>query len=343
MMTMDRDADQHYRAGDTILRGALTSGGVVPKHLVTVAIPVYERLEYLPQAIESVRRQDYPHVELIVSSNGRNPEVPDLVERYYGKAFRFRQNLVAVPMAAHFNQLVDAASGEYFLLLSDDDEISSNCLSTLVGLLDRDPGATLALCRVEAMDKSGDTTASSDEMPLAPPVMTGPGFVRAWCLYTHKFICLGTNLSRTTDVRALGGYPAFASGHGIDNALVVKLCLTGRVLFTAACTFRFRIHDASYSQSASCATWARGSREFLSFLDTDPHLLRFANAHPETWAETKALLIRMTYRNYLARWMRVYRRSMSPWAWVKAAFALPGIPRSYARALMPRANKVRPT
>ena len=324
-------------------RGELASGGVKPKNLVTVAIPVYERLEYLPQALESVRRQDYPHVELIVSSNGRNPAVPDLVERYYGKAYRFRQNLVTVPMSAHFNQLVAAASGEYFLLLSDDDEISPNCLTALVDLLDRDPGATLALCRVEAMDKSGGTTASSDEMPLPPPVMPGPDFVRAWCLYEHKFICLGTNLSRTADVRALGGYPAFASGPGIDSALVVKLCLTGHVLFTAACTFRYRIHDASDSQSLSCAAWARGSREFLSFLDTDPHVLRFANAHPETWAETKALLIRVTYRNYLARWMRVYRRRMSPWAWIKAAFALPGNPRSYARALMPRAKRVRPT
>lgn len=319
------------------------SFGVMPKNLVTVAIPVYERVEHLPQALESVRRQDYPHVELIVSSNGRNPEIPAVVERYYGKGFRFRQNDVSVPMAAHFNQLVDAAAGEFFLLLSDDDEISANCLSTLVGGLDRNPGATLALSRVEAIDKSGSTTASSDEMPLAPAVMTGPAFIRAWCLYTHKFICLCTNLTRTADLRAVGGYPAFTTGHGIDNALVVKLCLNGHVVFAPDCTFRYRIYDSSYSQSASCAEWARGSREFLSFLDTDPHLLRFASAHPETWAETKALLMRMTYRNYLARWMRVYRRRMSPWAWVKAAFALPGNPLFYARALMSRGNRVRPT
>lgn len=316
---------------------------MTPKKLVTVAIPVCERLEYLPRALDSVRRQDYPRVELIVSDNGGSPAVPDIVERYYGKAFRFRQNSITVPVAAHFNQLVDAASGEYFVLLSDDDEISPNYLSSLVGRLDRNPRASLALCRVEAMDKSGGTTASSDEMPLPPPVMTGPSFVRAWCLYAHKFICFATNLSRTAEVRALGGYPTLESGHGIDNALVVKLCLNGQVVFTADCTFRYRIHDASYGQSASCAALARGSREFLRFLDTDPHLLRFANAHPEAWAETKDLLIRMTYRNYLARWVRVHRRRMSPWAWVKAAFALPGIPASYARALMPRANRAHPT
>lgn len=321
--------------------GEVASGGAKPTSIVTVAIPVYKRLAYLPRALESVQRQDYPHVELIVSSNGRNPEVLGLVERHYGKAYRLRQNVDSVPMAAHFNQLVAAASGEYFLLLSDDDEISPNCLTTLVGLLDQDADAAFALCLVEAIDESGRTIARSDDMPLPPPVMTGPEFIRAWCLYEHKFICLGTNLARTARVRALGGYPGFVGGLGVDSALAVKLCLAGHVLFTTACTFRYRIHDASDSQSLSSAAWARGSREFLSFLDTDPHLLQFARAQPETWADAKSLLIRVAYRNYLARWMRVYRRRMPLWPWVKAAFALPGNPRSYARALMPRGNRAR--
>jgi len=316
--------------------------GVTRTRLVTVAIPVFERVEYLPGALESVRRQDYPDVELIVSDNGRSPALPDLVEREYGKPFRFRRNAVTVPMATHFNQLVDAASGEYFVLLSDDDEISPTYLSTLVARLERNPAAALALSRVEAIDESGRRTASSDDMPRPPAVMTGSSFVRAWCLYQHKFICLCTSLFRTADVRAVGGYPSFASGHGIDNALVVKLCLAGPVVYAADCTFRYRIHEASYGRSASCAELASGSREFLRFLETDPHLRRIAIAHPRMWAETKGLLVRMTYRNYLARWLRVYRRRMSPWDWIKAAFALPG-PASYARALLPRANRAYPT
>ena len=106
-------------------------GHVTPASLVTVAIPVFGRLEYLPRALESVRRQDYQNVELIVSDNGSNAAVEDLVDRYYGRPYRFRRNPATVPLAVHFNQLVDAASGEYFALLSDDDEISPNFLSAL--------------------------------------------------------------------------------------------------------------------------------------------------------------------------------------------------------------------
>ena len=40
--------------------------------LVTIALPVYRRLDYLPQALESVRAQDYPNVELLLSDNGPN-------------------------------------------------------------------------------------------------------------------------------------------------------------------------------------------------------------------------------------------------------------------------------
>ena len=39
---------------------------------VTVAIPVYKRLTYVAQAIQSVAAQDYPAIELIVSDNGCN-------------------------------------------------------------------------------------------------------------------------------------------------------------------------------------------------------------------------------------------------------------------------------
>ena len=305
--------------------------------LVTVALPVFRRLDYLPQALDSVRRQEYPRVELIVSDNGDNPAVQDLIARHYGKPYRFRRNPATVPPAVHFNQLLDAASGAYFALLSDDDEISPNFLSTLVARLDQDPRASLAICRVETMDASGHTMASTDDEPLPPSVMTGLDFIRAWCLHTHNFICLTTNLSRTADLRTLGAYPLFASGHKIDNALVVKQCLAGHVVFSHECTFRYRIHSESYGQTASCAEMAQGSREFLRFLDADPCLLRHAEARSEAWTETKALLVRMTYRTYLARWRREYGRRASTWAWIRDACALPGSPAAYARALIPRA------
>ena len=55
--------------------------------LVTVGIPIYKRLEYLPSVLKIVGWQDYPNVELIVSDNGMNgPAVREIVDRYYSRA-----------------------------------------------------------------------------------------------------------------------------------------------------------------------------------------------------------------------------------------------------------------
>lgn len=40
--------------------------------LVTIAIPVYRRLNYLPGVLSAVALQNYDEIELIVSDNGQN-------------------------------------------------------------------------------------------------------------------------------------------------------------------------------------------------------------------------------------------------------------------------------
>ena len=66
--------------------------------IVTVAIPVYKRLDYLPGALRSVAAQDYSEIDLLVSDNGLNgPELRELVERHYPRPFRLRRNEETAP------------------------------------------------------------------------------------------------------------------------------------------------------------------------------------------------------------------------------------------------------
>src|SRR5688572_32233840 len=105
--------------------------------LVTIGIPVYQRLSFLPNVLRSVNQQDYPNIELIVSDNGINgTAILSILKEHCPRTFKFRQNPQVETMSTHFNQIINAASGKYFMLLCDDDEISSNYVSELVGLLE---------------------------------------------------------------------------------------------------------------------------------------------------------------------------------------------------------------
>ena len=63
----------------------------------------------------------------------------------------------------HLNQIIREASGEYFHLLNDDDEISSNFVSELVGQLELHPEASLAYARLEIINKEGVVVRKSKD------------------------------------------------------------------------------------------------------------------------------------------------------------------------------------
>src|SRR5262245_8367144 len=101
--------------------------------LVSIGIPVYTRLNFLSHVLKVVQAQDYPSIELIVSDNGMNgSKVQEIVNSCYDRPYTFRQNSTPVSISTHFNQIVQEATGEYFVLLADDDEISWNYVSELV-------------------------------------------------------------------------------------------------------------------------------------------------------------------------------------------------------------------
>jgi glycosyltransferase involved in cell wall biosynthesis len=297
---------------------------------VTVAVPVYRRLEYLPGALRSLVAQDHPDIEILVSDNGGDAAaLQEVLDRHCSRPYRLRRNEKSVPMPEHFNQLVEEATGEYFVLLSDDDEISPNYVSALVDVLHRNPDAGYALGRLEVMDEEGATVPreGADEHP--PPFIDSPTFVRMWCRGEYKFVCFVTNLVRTEELRAAGGYPDFPNGNWIDNAVLLKLAVGRKIAFVPEAVFRYRVYESSTGLSATYRELTTAAGGFLRFLDSDPRLEAFSRGHPEEWARMRALLIEMTWKTCRTRWVSLYRHRMSRPAWVRAAFTMPFIPAYY--------------
>jgi glycosyltransferase involved in cell wall biosynthesis len=301
---------------------------MTPK-LVTIGLPMWKRLEYLPHILKIVEAQDYPAIELLVSDNGMNGnKVRDVVAANYSRPFTFRQNPHIAEITEHFNQIVAAAAGQYFVLLSDDDEITPNFVSELVGLLERYPEASIAFARQEIINEEGVVSRTSKEVPVE--IMSGADFIRGtWKDYQLGFEALGTNVARTSAIRACGGYPDFTRGSAIDNALIIKLCLNSHVLFGRHCAWRWRVYESSHGWSVSIQDLAASSREFMRFLETDPVIQELARVNPAEWQELKGALIHNEWKTYLWRWRDIYKERLPYIEWVRAAFAMPFMPSYY--------------
>ncbi len=297
--------------------------------LVTIAIPVYTRLEFLPEALKCVEAQEYPDIELLVSDNGLSgSRLAELVEQHYSRPYTLRHRPKILEFTDHWNQLVAEANGEYFVMLCDDDHISSNFVSELVPLLEANPDASVAIPRHQTMHENGALKGESVEP--RPDRMPSDEFLLAWARREYTFYLMVTLLARTEAIRRCGGYPRYQRGVHCEDALLVKLCLeSGSVMLGQTCYFRWRIADSSFGFSTKPHELASAVRQYIDFFESDPVVLRFAAEHPERWATLKAELVKKGPRNYLWYWQTLYRERLSTLDWLRAAFHMPPIPFYY--------------
>src|SRR4051812_34854625 len=125
-------------------------------HLVSVIIPVYNRVQFLRQAIESAIRQSWPRVEVIVVDDG-SPIDPGPVVSSFGPAVKLaRKPNGGLASARNFG--IAHAAGEYLSFLDDDDFLEPDAIRTLLESLVRTPGSVWAAGKYVYVDENGRPT-----------------------------------------------------------------------------------------------------------------------------------------------------------------------------------------
>ena len=94
----------------------------------SVLIPVYNREEYVREAIDSVLSQTFMDYELIVVDDGSTDRTPDVLESYGNRIKMVRQSNQGSVVAK--NNAASVATGEYLVFLDSDDILFPFALST---------------------------------------------------------------------------------------------------------------------------------------------------------------------------------------------------------------------
>ena len=132
--------------------------------LVTVVIPTFNRVRFLPEAIESALAQTYPRVEIVVSDDASTEDVyGDVVSRYEGRGVKYRRNTRNVGMGANIWAALSAADGKYVATIHDDDTWEPDFLSTLVPALEADESVSVAFSDHHVMNEDGSLNPELSE------------------------------------------------------------------------------------------------------------------------------------------------------------------------------------
>lgn len=136
--------------------------------LVTIGVPAYNEGAYIREALESLLKQTYQNLEIIVADNGSTDDTAAMCQEFVAKDprvvhIRHPRN---IGQNANFNHLPRIASGTYFAWASAHDFMDIDFVEKCVASLEADPNAVLACPRTVYLDEQGNKTGQKIRNPF---------------------------------------------------------------------------------------------------------------------------------------------------------------------------------
>ncbi|MCF8045651.1 MAG: glycosyltransferase family 2 protein [Desulfarculaceae bacterium] len=119
--------------------------GITSQPLVSAVIPTFNRGWTVCRAVESVLRQNYPHMEIIVVDDGSTDDTAEKLAPYAGNIRIMEQENLGVSAAR--NSGIKAASGDLIAFLDSDDLWQNDKISKQTAFFARHPSALI--CQTE--------------------------------------------------------------------------------------------------------------------------------------------------------------------------------------------------
>jgi len=102
----------------------------------SVLLPTRNRLDLLALAIETVRRQDYDDWEIIVSDNFSDEDIEGHLRSLEEPRIKYFRTNSFVPVTDNWNNALDKSSGDYIIMLGDDDGLMRGYFSNIVRIIE---------------------------------------------------------------------------------------------------------------------------------------------------------------------------------------------------------------
>ncbi len=209
--------------------------------LVSVIIPVHNRVVFLHQAIASVLEQTHPRVEAIVVDDGSEID-PGPVIYPFGPRVRLLRKRNG-GLASARNHGIANAAGEYLLLLDDDDFLERSAIADLLSALATTPNAVWAAGRYQYVDERGRALREHR-------CQFESGDVYRRMIHNNLMGAPSVVLASTDVVRRLGGFDESPCYHmAEDYDLWLRLARHSPLAATQRKVSNYRLHGAQFTQT----------------------------------------------------------------------------------------------
>ncbi len=228
--------------------------------LVTIGIPTYNRADStLPSTINCSINQDYPNIEIIVSDNCSLDNTEAIVRSFKDTRIKYIRQQKNIGPNNNYNACLNAAKGDFFLLLQDDDLIDDDFVS--ICLRAAKYSTDFGFIRTGARMIGANGKLIKDE-PNCVYSNSPDEMFSAWLSNKSTFYLCST-LFNTEALKKIGG---FKSNNNLfeDGFAIIKLSANYNIINIVEPKASFRYHENQRTHSANPLKW---SEDFRSALD----------------------------------------------------------------------------
>jgi len=206
---------------------------------VSVVIPLFNGERYIRECVESVLRQTFGDLELIVVDDGSSDQGKEIVQACSDPRIRLLQHPANQGVANATNTGVDAAEGEYVALLDQDDIAYPQRLEKQVAFLDEHPRIAFVGGGMQCFGADhSEAKAPAQDAIIKANLLAGAGN-----LY-NPTVMLRKSVLAEKQLRWNGEYLS-----AFDWAFYAEAMRKGvRFANLSEPLVKYRIHDAQYSR-----------------------------------------------------------------------------------------------
>lgn len=221
--------------------------------LVSVLIPTYNRPQYLELALQSVIRQTYPNIEIIISDDSTDIRTETVVAPYL-KRYRniiYRRNSVTLGQFDNDLKLIKMANGNYVNFLMDDDLFHPSKIERMIYYLENDYSVKLVTSHRQPIDGNGGFLDGWQPAFKQDTILDGSVMARLMLVNNYNFIGEPTTvLFRRDDLtEPVGVFEGRRYGCNVDQATWYGLLRNGKGVYLSDTLSYWRRHSGQQLHS----------------------------------------------------------------------------------------------
>lgn len=215
----------------------------------SIGIPAFKG-RFFEECLGSILNQTYTNFELIVVDDCSPDDLKSIVDKANDPRIRYYRNAVntgAEKVVNNWNKALEFATGEFFVLMGDDDCLEPTYIETFYELISKHPNVDVYHCRSKIINEN------SVPFKLTP---SWPDFESAYDsiwhrLNEHRAQYISDFLYRVTALKENGGFYYLPLAWGSDDVTAYRAASTNGLVHTNKSVFKYRSSQYSITSTGN--------------------------------------------------------------------------------------------